>query len=138
MQSAIFANKAFFVVLIAPVRRTIGVYSEPSFFDHFTVCRQMILIRDVVDRIDLKRYFGEVVSADFAIVEIEHLIRENINGLLLIQSSRKDGHICSEKIGECGHSESFFFGYGFLGTAILFCAAVGVGFGYIENGITGK
>lgn len=87
MQSAIFANKAFFVVLIAPVRRTIGVYSEPSFFDHFTVCRQMILIRDVVDRIDLKRYFGEVVSADFATVEIEHLIRENINGLLLIPFS---------------------------------------------------
>lgn len=65
-------------------------------------------------------------------------IRENINGLLLIQSGRKNRHICSEKIGECRHSESFFFGYGFLGTAILFCAAVGVGFGYIENGITGK
>lgn len=55
-----------------------------------------------------------------------------------VQSGRKNRHICSEKIGECRHSESFFFGYGFLGTAILFCAAVGVGFGYIENGITGK
>ena len=98
----------------------------------------MLLIRDTVDRIDIERDLRKVVCADFAIVEIEHLIRENINGLLLIQSSRKDGHICSEKIGECRHSESLFFGYGFLSTAILFCAAVGVGFGYIENCITGK
>lgn len=68
MQSAIFANKAFFVVLIAPVGRTIGVYSEPSFFDHFTVCRQMILIRDVVDGIywngELKRSLAHLEGVD--------------------------------------------------------------------------
>ena len=49
----------------------------------------MLLIRDTVDRIDIERDLRKVVCADFAIVEIEHLIRENaarIKSLLMEES----------------------------------------------------